>query len=146
MKSNIANIKPPGVLHPSMKKVPYYRKLTLQFALILLNVNFRALNFQYFNSNFGTCLDILDISFPFPVIFHLSQKLRRRFTIFRVHLHRYRCQTWCQLSFEFFWIQCWNKFVPVVTTNCVLIALISFVMKFYLLFRVNFLYSKVVFH
>ena len=31
-------------------------------------------------------------------------------------------------------------------TNCVLIALISFIMKFYLLFRVNFLYSKVVFH
>ena len=35
---------------------------------------------------------------------------------------------------------------PVVTTNCVLIALISFIMKFYLLFLVNFLYSKVVFH
>ena len=31
-------------------------------------------------------------------------------------------------------------------TNCVLIALISFIMKFYLLFRVNFLYSKIVFH
>ena len=38
------------------------------------------------------------------------------------------------------------QFVPVVTTNCVLIALISFIMKFYLLFRVNFLYSKVFFH
>ena len=49
-------------------------------------------------------------------------------------------------SFEFFCIQCWNKFVPVVTTNCVLIALISFITKFYFLFRVNFLYSKVVFH
>ena len=31
-------------------------------------------------------------------------------------------------------------------TNSVLITLISFIMKFYLLFRVNFLYSKVVFH
>ena len=48
-------------------------------------------------------------------------------------------------SFEFFCIQCWIKFGPVVTTNCVLIALISFITKFYLLFRVNFLYSKVVF-
>ena len=33
---------------------------------------------------------------------------------------------------------------PVVTTNRVLIALISFIVKFYLLFRINFLYSKVV--
>ena len=29
---------------------------------------------------------------------------------------------------------------------CVLMALISFILKFYLLFRVNFLYLKVVFH
>ena len=39
------------------------------------------------------------------------------------------------LSEVIFCIQCRNKFVPVVTTNCVLIALISFIMKFYLLFR-----------
>ena len=31
-------------------------------------------------------------------------------------------------------------------TRIVKIALISFIMKFYLLFRVNVLYSKVVFH
>ena len=49
-------------------------------------------------------------------------------------------------SCEFFCAQCWNKFVPIVTTNCVLIALISYIMKFYLYFRVNFLYSKAVFH
>ena len=34
-------------------------------------------------------------------------------------------------------LNCWNKFVPVVTTNCLLIALISFIMKLYLLFCVN---------
>ena len=63
------------------------------------------------------------LSFHLPFIFHLSQKLRRRFTIFRVHLHRCRCQKWCQyLIFDF-----------------------GQDMKFYLLFRVNFLYSKVVF-
>ena len=45
-------------------------------------------------------------------------------------------------SFEFFCMQCWNKFVPVVTTNCVLIALISFIMKLYLLFHVNFFIRK----
>ena len=49
--------------------------------------------------------------------------------------------TW--LSFKFLGIQCWNKFVPVVTTNCVLI---SFIVKFYLLFPINFIYSKLIFH
>ena len=36
--------------------------------------------------------------------------------------------------------------VPVASISCVLIALISFIMKLYLLFRVNFLYSKVIFN
>jgi len=52
--------------------------------------------------------------------------------------------TW--LSFKFLGIWCWNKFVPVVTTNCVVIALFSIIVKFYLLFRVNFIYSKLVSH
>ena len=36
--------------------------------------------------------------------------------------------------------------VEINLSNRVSIALISFIMKFYLIFRVNFLYSKVVFH
>ena len=61
--------------------------------LIKCSVNFRALNFQYLNPNSGTSLTPKKLYiFHLPLIFHLSQKLRRRFTIFRVHLHRCRCQ------------------------------------------------------
>ena len=43
---------------------------------------------------------------------------------------------------------CYNKFVPVVSTTSVplcVVALIFFILKFQLLFRVNFLYWKEIF-
>ena len=43
---------------------------------------------------------------------------------------------------------CYNKFVPVVSTSSVslcVVALIFFILKFQLLFRVNFLYWKEIF-
>ena len=48
-------------------------------------------------------------------------------------------QVWSVLDF-------FASSVEINLSNRVLIALISFIMKFYLIFRVNFLYSKVVFH
>ena len=43
---------------------------------------------------------------------------------------------------------CYNKFVPVVSTSSIslcVVALIFFILKFQLLFRVNFLYWKEIF-
>ena len=108
---------------------------SLKFALILLSVittatsikcsvYFRALNFQHFNPNFGTCPDLLDtqlktlttsfLSFRLPFIsVHLSQKLRRRFTIFRLH--------------HLFIVVAVRSDVKIFT--CVLIASISFIVN-----------------
>ena len=91
------------------------------------SVNFRALNFQCFHPNFGTCPDNLEgeglqyFEFIFIVV-----AVRSDVNIF---------------SFDF----SQDRF-RIVDTDCVLIALISFIIKFYLLFRVNFLHSKLVFH
>ena len=52
------------------------------------------------------------------------------------------------LDFVNLLIVCYNKFVPVVSASSVslcVVALIFFVLKFQLLFRVNFLYWKEIF-
>ena len=46
-------------LRVNLSRVNFVRVLISE-TLTKCSVNFRALNFQYFNPNFGTCPDILD--------------------------------------------------------------------------------------
>ena len=44
----------------NLMKSHYFCGALISVTLIKCNVNFRALNFQYFTRNFETCPDILD--------------------------------------------------------------------------------------